>query len=38
MQTRDRYVTFSNIDCYKNAIEVLDAMNELFEMVPEAKK
>jgi len=35
--TRDRYVTFKNIDCYENASMVLDAMNELFEKEPEAK-
>jgi len=34
---RDRYVTFENIDCYKNAVEVLDAMHELFTQIPEAK-
>lgn len=36
-KTRDRYVTFSNIDCYENAILVLDAMQELFQEHPEAK-
>ncbi|QOG11691.1 N(2)-fixation sustaining protein CowN [Arcobacter sp. FWKO B] len=34
---RDRYITFSNIDCYQNAIEVLDCMFELFNLYPEAK-
>ncbi len=37
MQQRDRYITFSNIDCYTNAIAVLDAMNELFDDIPESK-
>lgn len=36
-EVRDRYVTFANIDCYENAILVLDAMNELFALHPEAK-
>lgn len=36
-QVKDRYITFENIDCYQNAVEVLDAMNELFEKIPEAK-
>lgn len=36
-ETRDRYVTFANIDCYENAVLVLDAMYELFELHPEAK-
>lgn len=34
---RDRYVSFANIDCYENASDVLDALNELFVMYPEAK-
>lgn len=34
---KDRYKTFSNIDCYENAALVLDAMNELFELKPESK-
>lgn len=34
---RDRYVSFENIDCYKNAADVLDAMNRLFEIYPKAK-
>jgi hypothetical protein len=34
---RDRYVTFKNIDCYENAVLVLDAMYELFDLFPEAK-
>ena len=37
MQTKDRYVTFENIDCYDNAKSVLDAMYELFALHPEAK-
>ncbi|MFV0482405.1 MAG: N(2)-fixation sustaining protein CowN [Campylobacteraceae bacterium] len=36
-EIRDRYVSFANIDCYENAILVLDAMYELFEIYPEAK-
>ncbi len=36
-QTRDRYISFHNIDCYENATQVLDAMYELFELHPEAK-
>lgn len=36
-EVRDRYVTFANIDCYENAILVLDAMYELFALYPEAK-
>ncbi len=35
--TRDRYVSFHNIDCYENAILVLDAMYALFKEYPEAK-
>ncbi|AXX93213.1 N(2)-fixation sustaining protein CowN [Malaciobacter molluscorum LMG 25693] len=34
---RDRYVTFDNIDCYKDAANVLDALYELFEQKPESK-
>lgn len=34
---RDRYVSFANIDCYENAILVLDAMHELFQQHPEAR-
>lgn len=34
---KDRYVTFSNIDCYENAALVLDAINELFDLKPESK-
>lgn len=34
---RDRYVTFSNIDCYENAAKVLDAMKDLFKQRPSAK-
>jgi len=34
---KDRYVTFSNIDCYENAACVLDAMNDLFTLKPESK-
>jgi len=37
MQQRDRYVSFENIDCYQNAIDVLDAMYALFEKIPESK-
>lgn len=33
----DRYVTFENIDCYKRAVEVLDAMKELFALEPQSK-
>jgi hypothetical protein len=33
----DRYVTFENIDCYKRAIEVIDAMKELFVAQPQSK-
>lgn len=36
-ELKDRYITFSNIDCYENAALVLDAMNELFELKPESK-
>ncbi len=36
-EERDRYISFENIDCYNNAIEVLDAMKELFELKPESK-
>lgn len=36
-QEKDRYVTFSNIDCYENAALVLDAMNELFTLKPASK-
>jgi hypothetical protein len=36
-ETKDRYVTFNNIDCYENAALVLDAMNKLFELKPESK-
>jgi hypothetical protein len=35
--SKDRYVTFDNIDCYDNAKVVLDAMYELFVLKPEAK-
>ena len=34
---KDRYVTFSNIDCYLNSVLVLDAMHELFTLHPESK-
>ncbi len=37
MHTRDRYVSFANIDCYENATDVLDALYELFTLHPEAK-
>jgi hypothetical protein len=33
----ERYTSFKNIDCYKNASLVLDAMNELFAKEPESK-
>lgn len=33
----DRYVTFDNIDCYKRAVEVIDAMKELFTLEPQSK-
>lgn len=36
-EIRDRYVTFENIDCYRNAVAVLDAMHELFALHPKAK-
>lgn len=36
-EKKDRYVTFENIDCYKDAANVLDAMNELFLLKPESK-
>lgn len=36
-QTRDRYISFHNIDCYENATQVLDAMYALFELFPESK-
>jgi len=36
-EIRDRYVTYENIECYDNAVTVLDAMNELFELKPESK-
>lgn len=36
-EVKDRYITFSNIDCYENAALVLDAMNKLFEEKPESK-
>ncbi len=36
-KTRDRYVSFENIDCYNNAIEVIDAMKELFDLHKESK-
>lgn len=32
---KDRYVTFENIDCYKNSVEVLDALFELLNQKPE---
>ncbi len=37
MSTKDRYVSFENIDCYNNAQAVLDAMEELFVLHREAK-
>jgi hypothetical protein len=36
-QEKDRYITFENIDCYQNSIDVLDAMNELFNKIPDSK-
>lgn len=36
-QTRDRYITFENIDCYEDAVLVLDAMIELFTKEPTSK-
>lgn len=35
--TRDRYISFTNIDCYENATDVLDALYALFTLHPEAK-
>ena len=35
--TRDRYVSFKNIDCYENASMILDAMCKLFESEPKSK-
>ena len=35
-EVRDRYVTFSNIDCYQNAVDVLDALGKLLKIKPEA--
>ena len=37
MRTKDRYITFENIDCYNDAKAVLDAMYELFSIKPESK-
>ncbi|MBU0631097.1 N(2)-fixation sustaining protein CowN [bacterium] len=37
MNTKDRYITFENIDCYNDAKSVLDAMYELFTLKPESK-
>ena len=37
MGTKDRYVTFDNIDCYNDAKKVLDSMYELFTEIPESK-
>ena len=37
MNTKDRYVTFDNIDCYNDAKNVLDSMYELFSTIPESK-
>lgn len=34
---KDRYVSFKDIDCYKYAVEVLDALHELFIKEPESK-
>ena len=35
-EIKDRYVTFNNIDCYKNAVDVLDALGKLLKKQPEA--
>lgn len=35
-EVKDRYISFSNIDCYDNASLVLDAMVELFELEPKS--
>lgn len=37
MSTKDRYITFENIDCYNDAKAVLDAMYELFSLIPQSK-
>jgi len=37
MKTKDRYITFQNIDCYENAALVLDSMIALFTQKPESK-
>lgn len=37
MDTKDRYVSFENIDCYNYAQDVLSAMEELFTQHPDAK-
>jgi hypothetical protein len=37
MSTKDRYVSFENIDCYNNAQAVLEAMEELFSLHVDAK-
>lgn len=36
-EVKDRYVSFENIDCYKNVVEVLNSMEELFLLHPESK-
>jgi len=36
-KAKDRYVSFNNIDCYNNAIKVIDAMKELFELNKQSK-
>lgn len=36
-KTKDRYVSFENIDCYNDAKVVLDAMYELFKQEPASK-
>lgn len=36
-EIRDRYISFENIDCYENAINVLKMMDELFEVKPKSK-
>ncbi|NWF65946.1 MAG: N(2)-fixation sustaining protein CowN [Campylobacterales bacterium] len=37
MLKKDRYITFQNIDCYQNAVDVLDCMYELFKLKPNLK-
>ena len=35
-EVRDRYISFNNIDCYKDAARVWGGMTELFEEEPKA--